>query len=134
MTAQHHTKPKLTKAAPPWLILTFISLTLVLAIYCSLRFGAVSLSHQELFHILLGKHGLGQKASIIWDIRLPRLILAALVGAALAVSGAIMQGITRNPIAEPYLLGINSGAGLALVIGYAFSLTFIIRQLSCFPC
>ncbi|ACG62951.1 ferrichrome transport system permease protein FhuB [Streptococcus equi subsp. zooepidemicus MGCS10565] len=120
MTAQHHTKPKLTKAAPPWLILTFISLTLVLAIYCSLRFGAVSLSHQELFHILLGKHGLGQKASIIWDIRLPRLILAALVGAALAVSGAIMQGITRNPIAEPGLLGINSGAGLALVIGYAF--------------
>lgn len=101
MTAQHHTKPKLAKAAPPWLILTFISLTLVLAIYCSLRFGAVSLSHQELYHILLGKQDQGQKASIILDIRLPRLILAALVGAALAVSGAIMQGITRNPIAEP---------------------------------
>lgn len=45
---------------------------------------------------------------------------AALVGAALAVSGAIMQGITRNPIAEPGLLGINSGAGLALVLAYAF--------------
>lgn len=94
----------------------------------------MSLSHQELYHILLGKQDQDQKASIILDIRLPRLILAALVGAALAVSGAIMQGITRNPIAEPGLLGINSGAGLALVIGYAFPLIFIIRQLYYFPC
>ena len=52
---------------------------------------------------------------------LPRGIAALLVGASLAASGAIMQGITRNAIADPGLLGINSGAGLALICGYAFS-------------
>lgn len=108
-----------TKSQTFWLLFALISLSLVLAIYCNLRFGAIHLSHQDISHIFLGKQG-GHKANVLLDIRIPRLMAAALVGAALAVSGAIMQGITRNPIAEPGLLGINSGAGLALVLAYAF--------------
>ena len=53
---------------------------------------------------------------IIWDIRLPRAIVAALVGAFLAVSGAVMQALTRNVLAEPSLLGVSNGAAFALVL------------------
>ena len=50
---------------------------------------------------------------VIFDLRLPRTIAAILVGAAMAQAGSIIQGVTRNPIADPGLLGINAGAGLA---------------------
>jgi iron complex transport system permease protein len=53
-----------------------------------------------------------RQAAIVWDIRLPRVVLGALVGAALAVSGAAYQGVFRNPLADPYLLGVAAGAGL----------------------
>lgn len=67
----------------------------------------------------------GDAAAIIfWQIRLPRVVLAALVGASLAVSGVIFQAVLRNPLADPYLLGVSSGAGLgaalALVLGWSF--------------
>src|SRR6185295_14336222 len=59
--------------------------------------------------------------SILWDIRLPRVVLAALVGAMLSLAGASYQGVFRNPLADPYLLGVAAGAGLgatsAVVIG-----------------
>lgn len=103
-----------------YLLLAFISISFLLVFYLSLRFGAKTLSHQELMQILLNHSSHQRQATIVWNLRLPRIIGALLVGAALAVSGAIMQGITRNPIADPGLLGINSGAGLALVIAYAF--------------
>src|SRR5699024_4404222 len=58
--------------------------------------------------------------------RIPRTLLAVIVGAALSVSGAVMQGVTRNPLADPGILGINTGASLAVVIGIAhFSLTSV---------
>jgi iron complex transport system permease protein len=49
---------------------------------------------------------------IVWDLRLPRVILAVLVGANLAVAGALLQGVTRNPLADPHLLGISAGSGV----------------------
>jgi iron complex transport system permease protein len=63
---------------------------------------------------------------IMFGIRLPRLILAAIVGAALACSGVVLQGILRNPLADPYILGISSGAGLGAIIAVlsGFSWTF----------
>lgn len=57
-----------------------------------------------------------QAALVVMDLRLPRLLLAFLVGAALAVAGAVVQAILRNPLAEPGLLGINAGAGLAAMV------------------
>ncbi len=55
-----------------------------------------------------------REAAILWQLRVPRVVLGALVGAALAVSGAAFQGVFRNPLADPYLLGAASGAGLAV--------------------
>lgn len=60
---------------------------------------------------------------IVWSIRLPRVLLAALVGAALALSGVAFQGIFRNPLADPYLLGVASGAGLGAALAIAFGVS-----------
>jgi iron complex transport system permease protein len=56
------------------------------------------------------------EAAIVWEVRLPRVVLAGLVGGALAVSGAAFQGVFRNPLADPYLLGAAAGAGMAATI------------------
>lgn len=64
--------------------------------------------------------------AIVWQLRLPRVLTAAAVGAGLAISGAVMQSVTRNPLADPYLLGVSSGASLGavavLVVGISFAL------------
>lgn len=57
-----------------------------------------------------------QQQAILWQIRLPRVVLGGLVGATLAVSGATYQGVFRNPLADPYLLGVSSGAGLGATL------------------
>jgi iron complex transport system permease protein len=62
---------------------------------------------------------------IIWDIRLPRVLLAFCVGAALALSGAAFQGLLRNPLADPYTIGVSSGAGLGAVAVIFFGLTWL---------
>lgn len=67
---------------------------------------------------------------IIHDIRLPRAIGAALVGSTLAVSGVIMQGLTRNPLASPSIMGVTDGAAFALVIALAFSPTATVMGLT----
>lgn len=65
----------------------------------------------------------GQAGSILWGLRLPRVVLAFLVGGALGVSGAALQALVRNPLAEPYLLGISGGAGLGAVAAIAAGLS-----------
>jgi iron complex transport system permease protein len=62
--------------------------------------------------------------TVILEIRLPRVILAALVGAALAPAGAVYQGLFRNPLADPYLIGVSSGAGLGATIAIVFGVQF----------
>ena len=59
---------------------------------------------------------------IVHDIRLPRTVLALMVGAVLGLSGAVLQGLTRNPLAEPALLGVSTGAALGAVIAIYFGL------------
>jgi iron complex transport system permease protein len=61
-----------------------------------------------------------QEAAILWQLRMPRVVLAGLVGAMLAVSGAAYQGAFRNPLADPYLLGVASGAGLGATVAVAY--------------
>jgi iron complex transport system permease protein len=91
------------------LIFLFIALLLSLAI------GSVFLSPAELWEVLMGR-GTEISASILWKIRLPRTVLIALTGAALGGSGATYQGLFRNPLADPFLIGVASGAGLGAVI------------------
>lgn len=113
-----------------WLFFLLLFL-LVLAFVLSLALGSVSIPLEQVARILLG--GEGDKASwttILFDFRLPKAITAALVGAALAVAGLQMQTLFRNPLADPFILGISSGAslGVALVvlgIGVGGALTFV---------
>jgi iron complex transport system permease protein len=71
---------------------------------------------------------------VIWELRLPRVLGGAMVGASFAVAGAIMQGMTRNPLADSGLLGLNAGAGFALAICFAFfpGLPFMYIIMFCF--
>ncbi|HYJ90728.1 MAG TPA: iron chelate uptake ABC transporter family permease subunit, partial [Pyrinomonadaceae bacterium] len=61
-----------------------------------------------------------QQRSILFDIRLPRVFLAACVGASLATAGAGLQALLRNPLAEPYLLGVSNGAALGTMLAFVF--------------
>lgn len=75
--------------------------------------GSVSISPEEIFRIILAGESDGSKAAnVIWKIRLPRLLAAAILGGALSVSGFLLQTFFRNPIAGPYVLGISNGAKL----------------------
>ncbi|MDG4524540.1 iron ABC transporter permease [Streptococcus suis] len=103
----------------PLLIFFIISLLFVIGAYLSLRFGAISYSHQQLVETLRHPMTDSPVQDVVIDLLLPRMVAAILVGAAMAQAGAMMQGITRNAIADPGLLGINAGAGLALILGYA---------------
>ena len=95
---------------------------LVLAFLLSLAVGARSIPLSEVVDALL-HGGSGQNAAIVNDVRLPRTLLGVLVGAALGVAGALMQTLTRNPLADPGLLGVNAGASAFVVIALAFGFT-----------
>lgn len=101
------------------LLCLFLLILFFLGWYFGLRFGAINYTHRQVLKILQNPLTNSAVQDVIFDLRLPRTIAAILVGAAMAVAGAIMQGVTRNPIADPGLLGINAGAGLALILGYA---------------
>ncbi|HEY5901372.1 MAG TPA: iron ABC transporter permease [Anaerolineales bacterium] len=90
-------------------------LLLALAILLSLAVGSVFIPPDELWRVLRGQ-GTPTAAQILWAIRLPRTVLIALTGAALSGSGAAYQGLFRNPLADPFLIGVASGAGLGAVV------------------
>ena len=98
-----------------------ISLVIVLLIFIliSLCSGHSALSLQRIPAILLGQ-GDFKENFIFYQIRLPRMILTLLVGAALAFAGSILQGITKNPLADPGVIGVNAGSGLAIAITFLF--------------
>lgn len=77
--------------------------------------GAVSISLQDLWLYLFHRFD-GPMKEIVWNIRLPRTLVGALVGANLALSGAILQGVMRNPLADPHIIGVSSGAGLSGIL------------------
>ncbi|MCB2289418.1 iron ABC transporter permease [Clostridium sp. CS001] len=77
--------------------------------------GTLKISPQRIFHLMMNDDGSAERM-VIWNIRLPRVILAALVGVNLALSGAILQGVMNNPLADPGIIGISSGAGLFAII------------------
>lgn len=93
---------------------------LLFAIGLSISVGAANIKLGTVWNSLFHFNGDLTEHQIILDMRLPRALAAALIGAALAVAGAIMQGMTRNPMADSGLLGLNSGAGLALAVCFAF--------------
>src|SRR4051794_33078208 len=120
-TAPHVTlRP--VRLRPRWLlvgvVLVFVALTLGLTI------GAVAIPPRGAL-LVLADHlpfvrvhtGLTERqAEIVWNLRLPRVVLGLMVGALLAIAGAAYQGVFRNPLADPYLLGAAAGAGFAVTL------------------
>lgn len=103
-----------------FLVLAFAGTMLVLAAILSLSVGATGLSLESVPDAIAGIIGdtdavSTRAALVLVEIRLPRTVLAAMVGASLAVAGAMMQGLFRNPLADPGLVGVSSGAALAAV-------------------
>lgn len=96
-------------------ILVLCVLLLLAAMALSIMTGSYSISPSDLLTTLLNK-GSRAHTFAIFQIRLPRIVLAILVGSALGVSGTILQGITKNPLAEPGMIGINAGSALFVVL------------------
>ncbi len=98
-----------------------------LALYLNVGASGTGLS-QALAELWSGERGLA--GMVVWEIRLPRALLALLVGASLGMAGAVMQGLLRNPLAEPGVLGVSSGAALGAVVvlyfGLAASLSWLL--------
>ncbi|WP_180272019.1 FecCD family ABC transporter permease [Actinomyces ruminis] len=103
----------------PLLALVVVLGLLALAVGCSIAFGARTVGVEEILDGLAG-HGDTLGALAVAE-RIPRTATALIAGAALGVSGALMQAVTRNPIADPGILGINTGASLAIVSAIAFA-------------
>lgn len=93
------------------ILLLFLTLALA-GSFLSLTKGSSVITMRQIADILL-QPGTDPQSQIIWNIRMPRTIVGALVGVNLSLSGAILQAIMRNPLADPHIIGISSGAGLA---------------------
>ena len=99
-------------------------LALVVSLSCAISVGAVSIPAETVWGVFLNRispglveQGWSQgRAAIVWDIRFPRALLAMMVGAGLAMVGASLQAVTRNPLADPHLLGISSGGAFGAIL------------------
>jgi ABC-type Fe3+-siderophore transport system permease subunit len=105
------------RSADPLLIgmLFFMIMILAAVLGMGIALGVSGLPARRALNLLIFPDG-SPESALIWDIRLPRSILATLVGANLAIAGALIQALTRNPLASPQTFGINAGASLAIVI------------------
>jgi len=99
-----------------------LSVLLLAALTGSLLVGSVPLAPADVFHALWGG-GDPAVATIVRELRLPRALLAALVGGALALSGAALQALLQNPLADPYLLGVSGGAACGTLVGSLLGLS-----------
>lgn len=111
-----------------------LGITLLATITLAVTFGPAHITPVDVWGSIAHHLGLGNtpltplRDSIVWELRLPRVLTAGAVGAGLALAGVVMQAITRNPLADPYLLGLSSGASLGavavLLLGSALLLPF----------
>jgi iron complex transport system permease protein len=112
----------MTRTALPMSLLAI--LILVVAAGASLFLGRVNISPHQILDGLFSSD-LNLSRLVVVELRMPRTVLAILVGAALGLSGAVLQGLLRNPLAEPGLLGVSSGAALGAVVSIYFSLATV---------
>ena len=116
------------------IVLPILFAGLIVALIFATAIGSVPISASEIIKIMLNSTGLFHfrqtwdtaDAIIIFQLRLPHVIGAALVGAALAVAGVLFQGLLRNPLGDPYLIGISAGAGLGVTIGFALPASLVL--------
>lgn len=108
-----------TKAARLTFGLLLLGLILSAIALLSLTIGARAIPLENVWVALIAFDPNAAEHRIIWDLRLPRTIVGLMVGAALGLAGGVLQGATRNPLADPSILGIHAGASLAVVLGVA---------------
>lgn len=101
------------------LILLILLALIIATVVIGMGIGYSSLSYDRLIPTLLGQ-GTFKEEFVLFSVRLPRIVITLLAGMALALSGAILQGITRNDLADPGIIGINSGAGVAIAVFFLF--------------
>jgi iron complex transport system permease protein len=126
---QRYTKGKKKKI----LVILSLFLALILTALISISLGAASPSIQEALQVIFSRSlpflhlnpGTNLAQTIIWDIRLPRLLLAIIAGAGLAAAGSTMQGILRNPLVSSYVLGISSAAGFGAALAIVFGISVV---------
>ena len=114
-----------------------LSLSLAGAFALALCTGSYGLTFQDIVSVLSSKLGGADSASrmhetIVWNIRMPRLLLACISGMAMAASGAVYQSCFRNPLVEPYILGVSAGAAWGAALGIVFPMIFPNGQISAF--
>ena len=102
---------------------TLLLAGLAIAGFLGLIMGSAGVSIRTVMETLLGQEGADEMLkAIIWRIRLPRVLLAAIVGATLSLGGLVFQALLRNPLAEPYILGISGGAAIGAILGILIGL------------
>lgn len=101
----------------------------IISIWCGVAIGSVHIPIEVLWNQSVDETA----ANIFWKIRLPRVLLAGLVGAALAIAGAAFQGLLKNPLADPYTLGISSGASVGAVMTIFFNISIPVVGLYALP-
>ena len=137
----HPPRVRTVSAGSLWRRLAIGSVVLVVSVVLAGGIGSVYIPPLDLVRLVSAKVNLADTSStipdswdvIIWQIRFPRIVLAALVGAGLAIAGATYQGLFRNPLAEPYLLGVASGAGLGATIVLITSVPLFFAGFSLLP-
>src|SRR3954470_10408142 len=115
-------------SAARWLMLI---IALVVAATLALGVGTIGLTPAESWRALTGR-GDATAMFVVRELRLPRMTLALLLGAGLGVSGAALQGVLRNPLAEPYLLGVSGGAAVGAVTAVTFGLAAALVPVAAF--
>ncbi|MFD5983280.1 FecCD family ABC transporter permease [Streptomyces cyaneofuscatus] len=127
--ADPKTAPK-SPRSKAFVLTVALSLTLLAGCLLSAAIGAYSIPIGDVLGSLQHRIGLGGQPldrvgeSVLWNVRLPRVVLALLVGASLGCAGALMQGVFGNPLAEPGVIGISAGAAVGAVASIALGLTF----------
>ena len=102
-----------------------LSAILLIVFFAALAVGPSSVSLKDIYALASGKLAADSTAAtILWKIRLPRILLAAVVGATLSLGGMVFQALLRNPLAEPYILGISGGSAVGAIIGILLGFAF----------
>lgn len=107
------------RAVQAWVVMAVFALLIIGVFIISMNTGHIRLSPSDVFRTLVGL-GTDKQELILFEFRLPRIVISVLIGMGMAVAGCIFQGISRNPLSDPGILGINAGAGLAVTLFISF--------------
>lgn len=119
------------------LLVNIFLILLFMVIIASIHFGTYKIPIPDVFNVIAYHLGFGLRPLlkvniIVWEVRLPRTLMAAAVGMALSVSGTVFQGLFRNPLVDPYILGVSSGAACGAAISIVLAWSILSTQFTAF--